>query len=141
MAISVSSTRTSQMPAGNRDPSSARSAFPGESRYGRSKNVILGPSGENIYPELVEQKLNNMPYVGESLVLERNHQLHAMIYPDFEALDSDHIPESRISKLMEENRTEVNKQLSDFSRIIKIQIASEPFQKTPTQKIKRYLYS
>ncbi len=108
---------------------------------GRSKNVILGPSGEIIYPELVEQKLNNMPYVGESLVLERNHQLHAMIYPDFEALDSDHIPESRISKLMEENRTEVNKQLSDFSRIIKIQIASEPFQKTPTQKIKRYLYS
>lgn len=108
---------------------------------GRSKNVILGPSGENIYPELVEQKLNNMPYVGESLILERDRQLHALIYPDFEALDADHIPENRIPKLMEENRVEVNKQLADFSRIIKIQIANEPFQKTPTQKIKRYLYS
>ncbi|MCK9556716.1 MAG: AMP-binding protein [Candidatus Cloacimonetes bacterium] len=108
---------------------------------GRSKNVILGPSGENIYPELVEQKMNNMPYVGESLVLERNRQLHVMIYPDFEALDNDHIPESQIPKLMEKNRSEVNKQLADFSRIIKVQIASEPFQKTPTQKIKRYLYS
>jgi long-chain acyl-CoA synthetase len=108
---------------------------------GRSKNVILGPSGENIYPELGEQKLNNMPYVGESLILERDRQLHAMIYPDFEALDADHIPESKIPELMEENRQAVNKQLADFSRIIKIQIANEPFQKTPTQKIKRYLYS
>lgn len=107
---------------------------------GRSKNVILGASGENIYPELVEQKLNNMPYVGESLVLERDRQLHAIVYPDFEALDADHIPEGKIPELMENNRNEVNKQLADFSRIIKIQIASEPFQKTPTQKIKRYLY-
>jgi len=102
--------------------------------------VILGASGENIYPELVEQKLNNMPYVGESLVLERDRQLHAIVYPDFEALDADHIPEGKIPELMENNRNEVNKQLADFSRIIKIQIASEPFQKTPTQKIKRYLY-
>jgi long-chain acyl-CoA synthetase len=108
---------------------------------GRSKNVILGPSGENIYPELVEQKLNNMPFVGESLILERDRQLHAIIYPDFEALDADRIPENQIPKLMEENRVEVNKQLADFSRIIKIQIANEPFQKTPTQKIKRYLYT
>jgi len=107
---------------------------------GRSKNVILGASGENIYPELVEQKLNNMPYVGESLVLERDRQLHAIVYPDFEALDADHIPEGKIPELMENNRNEVNKQLADFSRIIKIQITSEPFQKTPTQKIKRYLY-
>ena len=60
---------------------------------GRSKNMILGPSGENIYPELVEQKMNNMPFVGEVLVLERDRQLHAMIYPDFEALDAEHIDE------------------------------------------------
>ncbi|MCD8478771.1 MAG: AMP-binding protein [Candidatus Cloacimonetes bacterium] len=108
---------------------------------GRSKNVILGPSGENIYPELVEQKLNNMPYVGEALVLERDRQLHAMVYPDFENLDAEHIPETKIPILMEENRKEVNKVLADFSRIIKIHIVNEPFQKTPTQKIKRYLYS
>ncbi|MCB5295982.1 MAG: AMP-binding protein, partial [Candidatus Cloacimonetes bacterium] len=68
---------------------------------GRSKNVILGASGENIYPELVEQKLNNMPYVGESLVLERDRQLHAIVYPDFEALDADHIPEGKIPELMD----------------------------------------
>jgi len=108
---------------------------------GRSKNMILGASGENIYPELVEQKLNNMPYVGESLLLERDRQLHAMVYPDFEALDKDHIPESKIPELMETNRQELNKALASFSRIIKIHIANEPFQKTPTQKIKRYLYS
>ncbi len=108
---------------------------------GRSKNMILGPSGENIYPELVEQKLNNMPYVGESLVIERDNQLHAMVYPDFENLDKDHISESKIPQLMEDNRQDLNKLLSSFSRIIKIHIVSEPFQKTPTQKIKRYLYS
>jgi long-chain acyl-CoA synthetase len=108
---------------------------------GRNKNIILGPSGENIYPELVEQKLNNMPYVGESLVLERERQLHAIVYPDFEALDADGIAETDINKLMEKNRQELNKSLSDFSRIVKINIANEPFQKTPTQKIKRYLYN
>lgn len=108
---------------------------------GRSKNMILGPSGENIYPELVEQKLNNLPYVMESLVLERDRQLHAMIYPDFESLDQQHIPESDVSRIMEDNRKEVNRILADFSRIAKVQIVNEPFQKTPTQKIKRYLYS
>ncbi|MFO8144459.1 MAG: AMP-binding protein [Candidatus Syntrophosphaera sp.] len=108
---------------------------------GRSKNVILGPSGENIYPELVEQKLNNLPYVMEALVLQREHQLHAMVYPDLEALDKDKIPESKVEHIMEENRQQVNKVLADFSRIVKIQIVNEPFQKTPTQKIKRYLYN
>lgn len=108
---------------------------------GRSKNVILGPSGENIYPELVEQKLSNLPYVSEALVLERDRQLHAFIYPDLDTLDTEHIPLSKIPELMEKNRQDVNKVLADFSRISKIHIVNEPFQKTPTQKIKRYLYS
>lgn len=108
---------------------------------GRSKNMILGPSGENIYPELVEQKLTNLPYVGEALVLERDRQLHALIYPDLETLDADKIPLAKIPELMEKNRNDVNKILASFSRIAKIQIVNEPFQKTPTQKIKRYLYS
>lgn len=107
---------------------------------GRIKNVILGPSGENIYPELVEQKLINLPYVSEALVLERDRQLHALIYPDLEELDKAHIPEADLPKIMEDNRQAVNKVLADFSRIIKIQLVNEPFQKTPTQKIKRYLY-
>ncbi len=108
---------------------------------GRSKNMILGPSGENIYPELVEQKLSNLPYVAEALVLERDRQLHALIYPDLESLDADKIPTNKIPEIMEKNRQEVNKILAAFSRIAKIQIVNEPFQKTPTQKIKRYLYS
>ena len=107
---------------------------------GRSKNMILGPSGENIYPELVEQKLANLPYVLEALVLERDRQLHALVYPDLEALDQAHIPESKVAEIMEENRQHVNNVLADFSRIAKIHIVNEPFQKTPTQKIKRYLY-
>ncbi len=108
---------------------------------GRSKNVILGAGGENIYPELVEQKLNNLDYISESLVLERNGALHALVYPDLEAMDADKVSESQIAEIMEKNRLEVNKVLSSFSRIAKIQIVNEPFQKTPTQKIKRYLYS
>jgi long-chain acyl-CoA synthetase len=107
---------------------------------GRSKNMILGPSGENIYPELVEQKFNNLPYVSESLVLERDRQLHALVYPDFETLDQEHIPETRVAQIMEDNRQSVNKILADFSRIVKVHVVNEPFQKTPTQKIKRYLY-
>jgi len=107
---------------------------------GRSKNMILGPSGENIYPELMEQKVDNLPYVLESLVVERDRQLHALVYPDLDALDKNRIPESRVAEVMEENRQTVNKELADFSRIAKIHVVNEPFQKTPTQKIKRYLY-
>lgn len=107
---------------------------------GRSKNMILGPSGENIYPELVEQKVNNLPYVLESVVVERDRQLHALVYPDLDALDQDKVPEAKLPQIMEENRQAVNKSLADFSRIIKFHIVNEAFQKTPTQKIKRYLY-
>lgn len=107
---------------------------------GRSKNMILGPSGENIYPELVEQKVNNLPYVLESVILERDRQLHALVYPDLDALDQDKIPEAKIPQIMEENRQAVNSTLADFSRIVKFHIVNEAFQKTPTQKIKRYLY-
>jgi len=108
---------------------------------GRSKNVVIGPSGENIYPELVEQKLDNLPYVAESLVLERDGQLHALVYPDLEALYAANIPVSKLPELMEHNRQEANKVLADFSRIAKLHVVNEAFQKTPTQKIKRYLYS
>ncbi len=107
---------------------------------GRSKNVILGPSGENIYPELIEQRLNNMPYVGESLVLERDSQVHAIVYPDYEALDAERIPQSKIKEIMEQNRIDLNAKSASFNRIIKLHITPEPFQKTPTQKIKRFMY-
>ncbi len=108
---------------------------------GRCKNVILGPAGENIYPESVEEKLNNLPYVLESLVLEKEGRMIALVYPDFESLDSNHIPETQVTEIMEQNRIALNKSLADFSKVTKLQIVAEPFQKTPTQKIKRFLYS
>lgn len=108
---------------------------------GRCKNVILGPAGENVYPESIEEKINNLPYVLESLVIEKEGRITALVYPDFESLDNNHIPESKISEIMEQNRITVNKALADFAKVSKLQITSEPFQKTPTQKIKRYLYT
>lgn len=107
---------------------------------GRCKNVILGPAGENIYPESIEEKINNLPYVLESLVLEKDGRLMALVYPDLESLDANHIPESKVQEIMEQNRQTVNTRLADFSKVAKFQIVSEPFQKTPTQKIKRFLY-
>ena len=103
--------------------------------------MILGSGGENIYPESVEDKLNNLPYVLETLVLEKDGRIIALVYPDYESLDNNHITEAQIPEIMEHNRIAANKLLADFSRIYKFQIVSEPFQKTPTQKIKRFLYS
>jgi long-chain acyl-CoA synthetase len=108
---------------------------------GRCKNVILGPAGENIYPESIEEKVNNLPYVLESLVLEKDGRLTALVYPDYEKLDNDKVSEGKLPEIMETNRLAVNKTLADFGRLARIQIVSEPFQKTPTQKIKRFLYS
>ncbi len=108
---------------------------------GRCKNVILGPAGENIYPESIEEKINNLPYVLESLIIEKDSRLIALVYPDLESLDANHVPETQVNEIMEQNRQKVNRTLADFSKIYKLQIVSEPFQKTPTQKIKRYLYS
>jgi long-chain acyl-CoA synthetase len=107
---------------------------------GRSKNMILGPSGENIYPEEIEQKMNNLPYIAETLVVERSGKLVALVYPDYELLDQAKIHEAEMEKLMEENRKKVNNTVSDFAKINQVKIVSEPFRKTPTLKIKRYLY-
>jgi len=111
---------------------------------GRIKSLILGPSGKNIYPEAIESKLNNMDFILESLVLEREGKLVALIYPDYEAVGSLNINESEVDnfliKIMEKNRVLVNKQLPSYSQISKIEIVKEPFEKTPTKKIKRFLY-
>jgi len=111
---------------------------------GRIKSLILGPSGKNIYPEAIESKLNNMDFILESLVLEREGKLVALIYPDYEAVGSLNINESEVDnfliKIMEKNRVLVNKQLPSYSQISKIEILKEPFEKTPTKKIKRFLY-
>ncbi len=107
---------------------------------GRSKNLILGAGGENIYPEAVEQSFNNLPYVQESLVMERDNKLVILVYPDVEEADKNGITESMYPKLMEHNKNIYNETAPAYAKIHKVNIVPEPFLKTPTQKIKRYLY-
>jgi long-chain acyl-CoA synthetase len=108
---------------------------------GRSKNLILGPAGENIYPEGIEAKLNNMPYIQESLVVEKNGRLAALVYPDMEMVDSHGLKQEDIREKMEENRKELNKKLPSYSSIVSVELYPEEFEKTPTRKIKRFLYT
>lgn len=112
---------------------------------GRSKSLILGPSGQNIYPEEIESKLNVMPYVQESLVISDNDKLVALVYPDWDAVDAEKGEhgdnENWLRKQMEEVRSEVNIRLPAYSRIAAIRLHGDAFEKTPTHKIKRYRYS
>ncbi len=111
---------------------------------GRSKNMILGPSGQNVYPEEIESRLSVMPYVQEALVVDENGRLTALVYPDWEAVDGERAGEedSRewIRERMEENRAELNRRLPAYSRLAAIRLHGEAFEKTPTHKIKRYRY-
>ncbi len=107
---------------------------------GRDKNMILGPSGQNIYPEEIEQKLNNMPYVNESIVIDEDGALVALIYPDFENADEQGIDEPALDKLMSDNITNLNRELPAYSQVKKFRIYHEEFEKTPKRSIKRYLY-
>lgn len=108
---------------------------------GRYKTMILSASGQNIYPEEIEAKLNNMPYVSESLVVERGKGLTAIVYPDYERMDADHIENSRLSELMEHNRQELNTLVAPYEKIDHIQLIPHEFEKTPKKSIKRYLYN
>jgi long-chain acyl-CoA synthetase len=115
---------------------------------GRVKNIILGPNGENIYPEAIESIINRVEYVLESLVYEESGSLVARIFLDYESLDQNAVntgeTESKtrehISKMLDDIKLSVNSQVSGFSKISRIIEQKEPFEKTPTQKIKRYLY-
>ena len=107
---------------------------------GRSKNMLLGASGQNIYPEEIESKLNTMPYIAESLVVQRDNKLHALIYLDNERVKAESLSAEDINNLIEKNRIEVNKMLPEFGRISGFTIQEEEFIKNPTKKIKRFLY-
>lgn len=102
--------------------------------------MLLGPSGQNIYPEEIEDRLNNMQYVTESIVIEQDGKLVALIYPDFDSLHAARIAESEIPAIMEENRKALNQQMPAYSQIAKIKIYNEEFEKTPKRSIKRFLY-
>lgn len=107
---------------------------------GRYKTMILSATGQNIYPEEIESKLNNMPYVNESLVVERGKGLAAIVYPDYEQMDRDKLALTDMDPIMENVRLELNKLVAPYERIDQIQIIPNEFQKTPKRSIKRYLY-
>ena len=108
---------------------------------GRSKSMILGASGQNIYPEEIEAKLNNLPFVMESLVIERGQKLVALVYPDYDSLDDAGVVHDDIQAVMDENRKELNKIVAPFESISAIQLYPTEFEKTPKKSIKRYLYN
>ena len=107
---------------------------------GRSKNLLLTSSGQNIYPEEIESKLNNMPYVAESLIVLQHDMLVALIYPDFDDAFAHGLQQTDIQKVMEQNRIELNQQLPNYSQISKIKIHFEEFEKTAKKSIKRFMY-
>lgn len=108
---------------------------------GRSKTMILGPSGQNVYPEEIEARLNALPYVGESLVVERNGRLVALVHPDYERVDADGLDEKRLLEKLERARLLANRQLPAWAAVSRVEPVSEEFEKTPTRKIKRFLYT
>jgi len=108
---------------------------------GRCKTMLLGPSGQNIYPEEIEAKLNNMPYVMESLVLSSPTGLIALVYPDYQSVGGDRLTQEDLEQKMEVNRQEVNRQLARYEQLQRITLYPHEFEKTPKKNIKRYLYT
>lgn len=107
---------------------------------GRDKTMILGPSGQNIYPEEIETKLNNLPFVAESIIVERDGKLVALVYPDHDAAEEAHISKEKIDELMDYNRNTLNRSLPAYARVSRMHLVDEPFEKTPKHSIRRYLY-
>ena len=108
---------------------------------GRAKSLILSSSGQNIYPEELEAKINNLPYIQESLVIEKNGKLVALVYANMDKIDAEHISEAKVEELMEQNRKNINQILPAYSSISKFELYPEEFEKTPTKKIKRFIYA
>lgn len=107
---------------------------------GRSKNMLLCASGQNIYPEEIEDKLNTLPYVNESIVVQRGEKLVALIYPDFDLAQKDGLDENGLRMAMEQNRKDINTMVAAYERISAMEIHQTEFEKTPKRSIKRFLY-
>lgn len=107
---------------------------------GRSKNMLLGPNGQNIYPEEIEDKLNSMTFAMESVVVQRDGKLVGLVHPDFDEVHAMGLSRDDLQSLMEENRVQVNANLPVYCKIAAIEIHDEEFEKTPKKSIKRYLY-
>jgi long-chain acyl-CoA synthetase len=108
---------------------------------GRSKSMILGPSGKNIYPEEIEAVINNKDYIVESVVISVDNKLIALVFPDYEMMKRDNITEEQLLEILEKTRKEVNERLPDFMSVSKFKIHPEEFAKTPKRSIKRFLYT
>jgi long-chain acyl-CoA synthetase len=107
---------------------------------GRSKNMILGPSGQNIYPEEIEAVVNNQPYVVESVVVDRGGKLVGLVYLDQQAIAKALLDEETVSEIPENIRAGANRLLPAYSQLSKVEVMQEPFEKTPKMSIKRFLY-
>jgi len=108
---------------------------------GRLKTMILTANGQNVYPEEIESKLNNLPYIDESLVILREYKLVALVYPDMTAIDADNISREKLEMIMNENKTLLNQSLAPYEKISAIEIVDKKFEKTPNKSIKRFLYN
>ena len=108
---------------------------------GRCKTMILTGSGQNIYPEEIEDKLNNMPLILESLVLENDGKLYGLVVPDFETCEKEGISREQLENTMQENLKNLNSQVAAYERLVSISIYPSEFEKTPKKSIKRYLYN
>jgi long-chain acyl-CoA synthetase len=107
---------------------------------GRSKNMILGPSGQNIYPEELEAKISNQHYIAECVVTSRQDKLVAKVFPDYEAMKADEVSMDDLPAIMEENRKKLNSELPKYEQIVAYEMVSEEFEKTPKKNIKRFKY-
>ena len=107
---------------------------------GRSKNMLLGSNGQNIYPEEIEDKLNSMIMVNESLVIQQKDKFIGLVYPDYEEAKSMGLSNEDIENIMEQNRLNLNEELPSYCKLSAIRLHEEEFEKTPKKSIKRYLY-
>ena len=108
---------------------------------GRIKSMLLTANGQNVYPEEIESRLNNLPYVAESVVVLRDFRLVAMVYPDIAALAADQITREKLASIMQENRNTLNNTAASYEKISQIELVENEFEKTPKKSIKRFLYS
>jgi long-chain acyl-CoA synthetase len=108
---------------------------------GRSKSMLLGPSGQNIYPEEIEAVINNKDYIVESVVISVDNKLIALVFPDYEMMKRDNISEDQLIEYLDKTRKEVNERLPEFMAISKFRVHPEEFAKTPKRSIKRFLYT
>jgi long-chain acyl-CoA synthetase len=109
---------------------------------GRCKTMLLGPSGQNIYPEEIEAKINNMPFVLESLVLQQeDNRLVALICPDYNEVDKSGMSSEQLKEFIEDSRKQINSELAAYEQISIVKLYPHEFEKTPKKSIKRFLYT